>query len=66
MNVLGTILKKGMDQFFAQALVQGLDVRKCHWYYEYRQTIFKLIEDAEEKGATGLCVVWCLSHVEGN
>ena len=36
------------------ALVQGLHVRVCLWYYEYRQTIFKLIENAEEEGATGL------------
>lgn len=38
----------------AEALAQDLDVRDTHWYYEYRQLVFKYLEDAEEDGATGL------------
>ena len=35
-------------------LAQDLDVRETEWYNAYRQVVFKLLEDAEEDGATGL------------
>ena len=41
----------------AQTLAQEMDimdVRDTSWYDEYRQEVFKLLEDAEEDGATGL------------
>ena len=38
----------------ASAPASAPSVRNTDWYYEYRQVVFKLIQLAEEDGASGL------------